>query len=131
MIRIEWYDEDKTIILYHVEEDWSVADFFALSAQIDGMIDRVDQVVDIIGVYHRAHIPSGDFIMDAGGVPFRRKHSRRGREYFVGMNYFLNNMAATLHKTYPGMYDDLALAPTLDEAHQQILALRKRRKPKH
>lgn len=130
MIKVGWYDDNKTIILYHVEDDWTVADFFALAVQLDRMIDMVDHVVDIIGVYHRAHIPSGDFIMDAGGVPFRKKHSRRGREFFVGMNYFLNNMATTLHNTYPTMYDDLALAPTVDEAHKQIIALRTKRKPK-
>jgi hypothetical protein len=130
VIRVGWHDDDKTIILYQIEDDWTVADFFALAVQIDRMIDMVDHVVDIIGVYHRAHIPSGDFIMDSGGVPFRKKHSRRGREFLVGMNYFLNNMAATLHKTYPTMYDDLALAPTVDEAHKQIVALRAKRKPR-
>lgn len=130
MIRVGWYDDEKTIILYHVEDAWTVADFFALVVQIERMIDVVDHVVDIIGVYHRASIPSGDFIADAGGVPFRKKHPRRGREFFVGMNYFLNNMATTLHKTYPTMYDDLVLASTIDEAHEQIIALRKKRKPR-
>ena len=130
MIRVGWYGDDKTIIIYHVEDDWSVADFFALAVQIDRMIDLVEHVVDIIGVYHRANIPSGDFIFDAGGVPFRKKHARRGREFFVGMNYFLSNMAATLHRTYPDMYADLALAPTTDEARKQIAALQEKRKPK-
>jgi hypothetical protein len=130
VIRVGWYDDDKAIIIYHVEDDWSVADFFALAVQIDRMIDMVEHVVDIIGVYHRANIPSGDFIFDAGGVPFRKKHSRRGREFFVGMNYFLSNMATTLHKTYPSMYADLALAPTTDEARKQIAALQQKRKPR-
>lgn len=130
MIRVGWYNDDKTIIIYHVEDDWSAADFFALAVQIDRMIDMVEHVVDIIGVYHRAYIPSGDFIFDAGGVPFRKKHPRRGREFFVGMNYFLNNLASTLHRTYPGMYADLALAPTTDEARKQIAQLQQKRKPK-
>ncbi|HLU09941.1 MAG TPA: hypothetical protein VK003_09765 [Oceanobacillus sp.] len=130
MIKVGWDNDEKTIIIYHVEDDWSAADFFALSVQIDRMIDTVEHVVDIIGVYHRANIPSGDFIFDAGGVPFRKKHPRRGREYFVGMNYFLNNMASTLHRTYPDTYNDLALAPTTDEARKQIAELKEKRKPK-
>jgi hypothetical protein len=126
VIQVKWYDDTKTVILYQIENDWSVADFFALSVQIDRMIDMVDHIVDIIGVYHRARIPSGDFINDAGSVPFRKKHPRRGREFFVGMNYFLNNMAATLQRTYPGVYD-LVLAPTVAEAHQQIILLQEKR----
>lgn len=129
MIRVAWYDDEKTMIIYHIEEDWSVADFFALSVQIDRMIDLVDHMVDVIGVYHRARIPSGDFIADAGNVPFRKRHSRRGKEFFVGMNYFLNNMATTLHKTYPGAYD-LVLVPTIDEARSRIIALQEKRKSK-
>lgn len=126
MIQIKWYDDAKTVIFYHIENEWSVADFFALSVQIDRMIDTVDGMVDIIGVYHRARIPSGDFIVDSGGVPFRKRHPRRGKEYFVGMNYFLNNMATTLQKTYPGVYD-LALAPTVDEAYRLIKVLQEKR----
>jgi hypothetical protein len=129
LIQVRWYDDDKTIILYQIEDDWSVADFFASSLQIDRMIDTVDHVVDIIGVFHRANMPSGDFIDDAGSVPFRKRHSRRGKEFFVGMNYFLNTMALTLQKTYPGKYD-LALAPTIEEAHRRILDLQKKRSKK-
>jgi hypothetical protein len=46
------------------------------------------------------------------------------------MNYFLNDMAATLHKTYPGAYD-LVLVPTIEEARKRILALQAKRKPKY
>ena len=129
MIQVRWYDDDRSILLYQIENDWAAADFFALSVQIDRMIDMVDHVVDIIGVYHRANIPSGDFIRDAGDVPFRKRHPRRGKEFFVGMNYFLNTMAVILQNTYPNRYD-LALAPTIEEAHSRILDLKKKRSKK-
>lgn len=126
MIQVQWYDETRTIIVYHIENEWSVADFFALSVQIDRMIDQVEHVVDVIGVYHRAFVPTGDFIFDAGSLPFRRRHRRRGKEFFVGMNYFLSSMASTLQKTYPGLYD-LAMVPTVEEAYRQITALQDKR----
>lgn len=129
MIQVRWYNENRTIILYQIENDWSVADFFALSVRIDRMIDTVDHVVDIIGVYHRANMPTGDFVRDAGDVPLRKRHRRRGKEFFVGMNYFLNTMAVTLQKTYPGVYD-LALAPTVEEAHKRIVDLQQKRSQK-
>ena len=129
MIEVRWYDDERSIILYRIEGDWSVVDFFALSGRIDRMIDTVDHMVDVIGVYHRANMPTGDFLRDAGEPPARTRHRRRGKEIFVGMNYFLNAMAVTLQKTYPGIYD-LALAPTIEEAHRRILDLRQKRSQK-
>jgi hypothetical protein len=125
-IRLDWLNEDHTILAYYVEGAWGANDLYDLLAQIHAMTEESTGIVDVIGVYQNAAIPSGD-LLKAGEPPIQ-KHPRTGVFVMVGMNRFIQPpLMDTFRKLYAQGYRESSTATSLDGAKGMIARRQKDR----
>ncbi|MFN8372164.1 MAG: hypothetical protein U0694_04720 [Anaerolineae bacterium] len=125
-IRVEWYNDERSILIYHVEGAWGAADVYDLLAQISALTEDSTGIVDVIGVYQNAAIPSGD-LLKPGETP-TQKHPRTGIFVMVGMNRFIQQpVTETFRKLYAQGYRETATASTVDGAKGMIARRQKER----
>ncbi len=125
-IRVDWYNEDHSILIYHVEGAWGANDLYDLLAQIHAMTEETSGIVDVIGVYLNAAIPSGE-LLKADAAP-TQKHTRTGVFVMVGMNRFIQQpVMDTFRKLYAQGYRESASATSVEGAKGMISRRQKER----
>jgi hypothetical protein len=123
-IRIDWYNDERSIAIYYVEGAWGANDLYNLLSQISTMTDETGGIIDVIGVYQNAAIPSGDLLKAAEPMP--QKHARTGVFVMVGMNRFIQQpVMDTFRKLYALGYRESLTATSVDGA-KGLIARRQR-----
>ena len=88
-IEISWANEEKTLLLYTFQKDWTWAEIPSAFKKAYEMIDSVDTCVDVIMDFSQAKLlPSGAISQ------FRRslnneKHDNVGTTFMVGTGMFI------------------------------------------
>ena len=125
-IRVDWYNEDHSILIYYVEGAWGARDLYDMLTQINAMTEETSGIVDVIGVYTNAAIPAGE-LFKADETP-TQKHVRTGLFVMVGMNRFIQQpVMDTFRKLYAQGYRESASATSIEGAKGMIARRQKDR----
>src|SRR5262245_34516352 len=98
--RIDWYNDEHSIVIYHIEGKWTLHDFMEIFDQINAMIDSASGIVDVIAVFAKANSPSGNLLSGASKVS-RGQHPRIGWIVLVGINSYLETILKIAQRVYP------------------------------
>lgn len=126
---IDWYNDDHTILIYHIEGKWTLQDYIAIFDQLIAMTDSVTGIVDIIGDFQKAHSPSGNVLSGASKVN-RGQHPRTGWVVLVGINTYLDTLLKIVQRVYSHGFKNILTASSIEEAHQLILSKQQERNSK-
>jgi len=133
MITIKWAKDDKSVMLYEFEDDWSVDDLIeALDSGVE-VAERYEHDIDVIVDLTKAGFPDlfGTNVQKA----FRRAVDRTddhieqsqkepGLIVVVSQNQIMNNTLRSLMRMYQKMGERVAVAADMDEAQEKIVDFR-------
>lgn len=123
-IRVEWDNDEKTVIRYVYEERWTWEDFHYARSQVREWLDTVDHRVDVIvDVRNSRLVPNGVLAqgrMFASNAPIA--HRNEGHTIVVGANSLMRSMFEMFGKVYSRLSDELELefASSLEEAREKL-----------
>ena len=119
-VQVSWGNDDKTIVHYHFDNNWTWDEFFPAKAQAYAMIEAVNHKVGVIlETQHDGVIPPN--LLINGRNALRNKHPNATIIVIVVTRPFIRTMIGTVRAFSPLSQVHLELAFTLDEARQRVL----------
>ena len=127
-IKVEWFDEEHTILRWVFEERWTWNDYATAQHESNVILESVEHTVDVIGdLDNGAGLPLNALTVYRGFVHDTAENV--GMIVLVGASTFVKtmvNMFLTFFpKRVPGT--DFTFANTVEEAHTLILARQQER----
>lgn len=127
MIHVEWANDSKTAINWHLKNGWTWADFYIAQKQVDAMIDTVPGIVD--GIFlpqNPRHLPPNAPI-NLRNITLQR-HPRYGYSFVVGVNTYIMALLNTLARILPND-NIIRFVATEEEAHALVEEIQRQRAP--
>ena len=119
-VHVSWDNEDKTIIHYQFDQDWTWDEFFPAQARAQELISTVPHKVGVIlETHHNGAIPHNLLANARNGL--RTKHPNTDIVVIVVTRPFIRTMIGTVRALSPLAHVHLEMAFTLDEARVIIL----------
>ena len=120
-IAVSWDNEEKTIIRWKFEAEWTWADVYHAIEREAELIDSVNQGVDAItDMSQMTRTPTSAFSMVKSAMQSR--HERLGITVLYGNNMYTRMMYQMIATVYPEMLENrrLFMTNTEDEAYEII-----------
>lgn len=121
-ISIEWYDDDKTIILQTYDGNWTWNEFKEiLVVQVPAMMGEVSHPVSIFADFTKSDVPSMAGAMSNAKNVLDTFPDNWGFLFIIGGNSIINLLANTdsnLFRNSSG--GKIRTAKTIDEAYQLV-----------
>jgi hypothetical protein len=122
-VNVSWDNDDKTIIRYDFDGQWTWNDFNAATVDAFAMTRSVDHRVDSISYFNKgAALPPNALFQFRRAMANAPKN--RGKTVIVGGSAFIKTMVAVFSHLNRELGERLALADTLDEARANLTARR-------
>ncbi len=119
-VHVSWDNEDKTIIHYQFDQDWTWDEFFPAQARAQELISTVPHKVGVIlETHHNGAIPHNLLGNFRNGL--RTKHPNTVIVVIVVTRPFIRTMIATVRALSPLAHVHIEMAYTLEEARPMIL----------
>lgn len=116
-IRVEWDDEQHTIIRYIFDRTWEWEDFFQAKATAYAMIEAAQRKISVIMDPPRDTVMPRNMLTHFGSA-MRKKHPNTAVVVVVIRTQFLRSMANLLMRVSNTAKDSLCLVATLEEARE-------------
>ncbi len=114
-IRVSWYNDNRTALLYRFPQEWTWDTFYAVKAEADRLLDAVDYpVVLIFDMTETCAIPSGALFQ--ARTLISRAHPRGKPIMLVSTNAVVEAMYNLVSRLHVGIHDWIKLVATFDEA---------------
>jgi len=116
-IRVEWYDDEKTILLETFDSEWTVDDYRRLIDDAAQRLSTVDHTVHIIADNTRSGSPLPANML-RGGLAYavRRVPPNQGVTVFVGIDGVTEMLLEIARKLSPQLNHSLFSTDSLDNA---------------
>lgn len=119
-VQVSWDNDDKTIIHYQFDTDWTWDEFFVAKARAQALISSVSHKVGVIlETQHDGIIPYNLLANARNGL--RTKHPNTAIVVIVVTRPFIRTMIGTIRALSPLSHVHIERASTLDEARPMIL----------
>jgi hypothetical protein len=122
-ITVSWDNDDKTIIRYDFQGQWTWDEFHKTSKEAFAMTRSVEHRVDSISNFHKgAALPPNALFQFRQAMTNAPKN--RGMTVIVGGNTFIKTMVRVFSNLNKQLGERLKIADTLDEARAMLTARR-------
>jgi UDP-N-acetylglucosamine 2-epimerase len=121
---VEWFDENKHIIIYRFEPRWNWQDLFTAIEEATVLLDEAEHTVDIILDVHKSpSIPNLNPVglQKVANAP-TAQHPNMGTFFMVGAKPYVKTMFDVFGRIYPKAVKQYKLVNSVEEAVQQITA---------
>ena len=119
-VRVSWDNDEKTIMHYQFDDNWTWEEFFPAKARAYEMISTVTHKVGVIlETQHNGVIPHNLLINFRNGM--RTKHPNTAIVVIVVTRPFIRTMINTVRALSPLANVHLEMASTLGQARHMIL----------
>jgi hypothetical protein len=127
-VRVSWDNDDKTVIHYQFDDNWTWDDFFPAKARAQDLIDTVPhKVAVILETQHNGVIPHNLLTNARNGL--RTKHPQTALVVIVVTRPFIRTMIGTIRALSPLAHVRIEMAYTMAEARATALQFLKTLKP--
>lgn len=119
MIKVEWANSEKNIVIWTFLLNWTWDDFHDAKRQVDAMIDDVEGIVDSIFLTTNVqHIPAN--AVSNFGTIAKKRHQRHDLIVVVGSRSFIKSLVNVTFALVPGLRRQIYFVTTIDEAYEII-----------
>ncbi len=115
----EWYNEEKTIILYRVLGDWTAQDIQQMAQDVDELLEGITHKVDLISDFSEAGKPPTNLIAITRELTTNQPPQFLG-VYVVGIHHYLELVLTILRRVYPRHLHNFTTTDSIEEAIRLI-----------
>lgn len=121
-LRTSWFNQEKGIILYEFEGEWTWVELSQMIQQAEAMAEPMNTpIYTIVDLTRNQMIPSGALSHFRGGTA-KAPENWKGA-VFVGANMFVRSLVATFAKVYPRLGQRYKTAEAREEAEAMIIKM--------
>lgn len=119
-IRIQWYDDNKDIIMHVYEGEWTLEDYYALIDENYKWIDSVSNRVDIINDLRETNtVPKG--MIAPVKYAIRKAHQNEGINVLVGATSFIRALINSINEGSGQDFTEVVYTSTIEDAIRIIM----------
>ena len=115
-IQVVWDNDEKTIIRYTYQGQWTWDELAAVLEEAYALLDTVDHPVDFIIDLRQSVLLPKDALRHGERVA-QAVHPNEGRSVVVGANMLVSRLADVFYKIYRRTSKQFRFVATLDEAY--------------
>jgi hypothetical protein len=119
-IKVEWVNQQHTIIHYNIIGNWTWDDYDAANAIATDMVKSVDHKVAIICDFSSSTAIPPRVLSNIGRSLRQKRSPNVSHIVTVGVSGLLRNLTDVLRTLYPAATADIIHAHTIDHAYRLI-----------
>lgn len=119
-IKVEWVNQQRTIIHYNVIGNWTWDDYKAANAITDDMVKSVDHPVALICDFSFSTAIPPRMLSNIGRSLRQKRSPNVSHIVTVGITGLLRNLTDVLSTLYPTATADIIHAHSIDHAYRLI-----------
>lgn len=126
-ISAEWYNEEKTVIIYYVVYPATPQKFYQMMDEVDALLMEVPHTVELLGDYTQAKKAPPDAFAAARRIITKAPPPNLGHIILVGRFRFLELMLSIFSAVYPRQTSKMQVVRSIDEAETLIQSIQQQR----
>ena len=115
----EWYDAEKTILIYRALGNWDAQDIWQMASDVDRLLEGIHHKIDLVSDFSGAGKPPENLVSITQKLASNQPPQFQ-RIYVVGMHYYLEIVLDFLSRVYPHHMHNFVTTPTLEETLRLI-----------